>query len=68
MPECNCIQIQKKWWGGNVFLAAVGYRYNVQMDLLQYEMADPQDWDVVVWSLPFFSRRTRSLFLSLADS
>lgn len=67
MPECNCIQIQKKWWGGNVFLAAVGYRYNVQMDLLQYEMADLQDWDVVAWSLLFFSRRTCPLFLSLAD-
>ena len=51
LAECNCIPIQKKWWGGNVFLAAVGYRYTLELDLLDYEKADIEQWDVAAWDL-----------------
>ena len=29
-PECNCLPYLKKAWKGNVWLAADGYRYNLQ--------------------------------------
>ena len=31
--ECNCLPFLKKAWTGNVWLAADGYRYNVQQVL-----------------------------------
>ena len=30
-PQCNCLPYLKKAWMGNVFLAAEGYRYNLQV-------------------------------------
>ena len=30
-PECNCLPYLKKAWKGNVWLAAVGQRYNTQV-------------------------------------
>ena len=30
-PECNCLPYLKKQWMGNVFLAAEGYRYDLQV-------------------------------------
>ena len=32
-----------------MFLAADGYRYNVQMDLQEHEAADPQKWSIQLW-------------------
>jgi len=51
LPECNCLPYLKKFWKGNVFLAAQGYRYNVQQDLMAHELADPQEWDITVWDM-----------------
>ena len=49
--ECNCLPFLKKAWKGNVFLAADGYRYNVQMDLMEHEVADPQKWSIQLWDM-----------------
>lgn len=50
-PECNCLPYLKKAWKGNVWLAAEGARYNVQMDLLPQEEADPEKWEIKVWDV-----------------
>ena len=34
-----------------MFLAADGYRYNVQMDVKEHEAADPQKWSITVWDM-----------------
>lgn len=34
-----------------MWLAADGQRYNVQQDLMQHELADPQKWDMNLWDL-----------------
>jgi hypothetical protein len=47
-PECNCLPYLKKAWRGNVFLAADGYRYNVQQKLETHELADPEQWALTV--------------------
>jgi hypothetical protein len=33
-PACSCLPFLKKFWQGNVFMAAEGYRYNVQVKVL----------------------------------
>ena len=48
-PECNCLPYLKKAWKGIVMLVAEGYRYNLQMDLLPHEMADPARWRHQIW-------------------
>jgi len=48
-PACNCLPYLKKAWKGNVWLVADGYRYNMQMDLLPHELADPIKWSQQVW-------------------
>ena len=50
-PACNCMPYLKKAWKGNVWLAADGERYNLQQDLMQHELADPQKWDMTLWDL-----------------
>ena len=60
------IPIQKKWWGGNVFLAATGYRYNLELDLLEYEKIDMEKWDVTAWyMIPLLTCTYGSVNLSL---
>lgn len=49
-PTCNCLPWLKKMWMGNVWLAAEGYRYNLQLDLQPYELADPVKWSQNVWA------------------
>jgi hypothetical protein len=58
----SCIQIQKKWWGGNIFLGAVGYRYNLQLDLLPHEISDLEEWELGAWSVMI----VRFIFFSIA--
>ena len=50
-PQCNCIQIQKKWWGGNVGLLSLSYRYNYDIDLLEHERVDPSQFQLVAWGM-----------------
>ncbi len=38
---CNCLPYLKKSDKGNVWLAADGVRYNLEMDLDTYEKTDP---------------------------
>ena len=48
-PECNCIPFMKKFDMGSQWLAADGYRYNVQQKLMAHEIADPQSWSIKVF-------------------
>ena len=42
---CNCLPYLKKWQNGNVWLAADGVRYNVEMDLDTFEKSDPVKYE-----------------------
>lgn len=53
-PECSCLTYLKNLGGlprGNVFLAAEGYRYNIQVSLQSHEMADPKSWKQTLWDM-----------------
>jgi hypothetical protein len=69
-PECNCLPYLKKMWKGNVWLAAEGYRYNIQMDLLPHEKADIEKWQHTIhdaYPLEEFYMSMRFLQWDVAD-
>lgn len=49
--QCNCIEIQKKWWGGNVALLSIAHRFNYDIDLLDHERIDPSRYQIVAWGM-----------------
>ncbi len=48
---CNCLPYLKKSDKGNVWLAADGVRYNMEMDLDSYEKSDPITWSFKLWDV-----------------